>query len=461
MFRSATAMCVGLLVFTATTHAQLASIGLNFTGISYNGWIPPDTMGTVGPNHIIEMLNGTYRVYDKATGAQLESRSLNSFWSTYGQGYAGYSFDPRVQYDPGSQRFYAHSVDNAGNPNNFLFAVSKTSNPLDGWDGWKIDADTDNVQWADFGQMGFNKDAVVITANMFAVSTGSFSSNMLVLPKADLLAATPTVANATLLEDQRSNVSFDSSLQPAIDLDGTRSELQTFSGSNSFIGINSFTGLTGTPSVSHDKDLSVTYYNSPPLAEQPGTQTVNLDSGGNRVRSAVTLIDDHYYGVQGVDVSGRAALRWFKIDADTNNLVAEGTITDPVKDLIYGSIAANEYGDIVIGMTGTSNDEYASAYAVVGDTDEFGNITFGNLLLLKAGLGEYDRTSNGRNRWGDYSATVLDPSDPFTFWTFQEWASTGNNWSTQITEITVVPEPATLALMGIGAIMMVRRRRAA
>jgi hypothetical protein len=30
----------------------------------------------------------------------------------------------------------------------------------------------------------------------------------------------------------------------------------------------------------------------------------------------------------------------------------------------------------------------------------------------------------GSVRWGDYSATVVDPSDDLTFWTLQEYAET-------------------------------------
>ena len=48
-----------------------------------------------------------------------------------------------------------------------------------------------------------------------------------------------------------------------------------------------------------------------------------------------------------------------------------------------------------------------------------------------------------RNRWGDYSATVIDPVDPCTFWTFQEFVAVsagdrdvGGSWGIQITELT-------------------------
>ena len=67
-----------------------------------------------------------------------------------------FSFDLRILYDKHSGRFFATAVDNHGNPNNLLFVVSKTSDPNDGWRGFKIDSDTDNEQWADFPMLGIN-----------------------------------------------------------------------------------------------------------------------------------------------------------------------------------------------------------------------------------------------------------------------------------------------------------------
>ncbi|HID22003.1 MAG TPA: hypothetical protein EYP14_06335, partial [Planctomycetaceae bacterium] len=60
--------------------------GLNFTGstLSEAGFTPPDTMGAVGPNHIVELLNGRYAVYDKATELYCSRAVLTSFGPTRG-----------------------------------------------------------------------------------------------------------------------------------------------------------------------------------------------------------------------------------------------------------------------------------------------------------------------------------------------------------------------------------------
>jgi hypothetical protein len=60
-------------------------------------------------------------------------------------------------------------------------------------------------------------------------------------------------------------------------------------------------------------------------------------------------------------------------------------------------------------------------------------------------------------RWGDYSATVVDPTDDLTIWTIQEYAkSPSNTWSTWWTRldalmtITGCPGDQTLACTGAG-----------
>jgi hypothetical protein len=59
-----------------------AKIGLNFTGADQRqaNVIIPDTNGAVGPDHIVELLNNIYSVYDKATGQLLQRMDPDAFW---------------------------------------------------------------------------------------------------------------------------------------------------------------------------------------------------------------------------------------------------------------------------------------------------------------------------------------------------------------------------------------------
>jgi hypothetical protein len=114
-------------MFAATTDATpVVTVGADFEGANYLdfGANPPDTDGAVGPSRFVELLNSAYRVYDKS-GNVLQTSSLNQFWSSAGLPQAS-AFDPRVLYDPDSQRWFAAALDFAGP---FLLAVSNTSDP--------------------------------------------------------------------------------------------------------------------------------------------------------------------------------------------------------------------------------------------------------------------------------------------------------------------------------------------
>src|SRR5512143_1806001 len=60
------------------TAPSLVAIGVNFRGSQRgvdSGFIPPDTMGAVGPDYVVELINGRFDVYDK-TGTQVDTASL-------------------------------------------------------------------------------------------------------------------------------------------------------------------------------------------------------------------------------------------------------------------------------------------------------------------------------------------------------------------------------------------------
>jgi hypothetical protein len=448
---------LSLCLLTIPSVAQALSIGVNFTGSSLldSGFIPPDTMGAAGPGHFVELINGRYSVYKKTDGERVQTTTLNNFWRNAGVTPAGsFAFDPRVLYDPASQRWFAASVDNSFGPNNFLVAVSNTSNPTQGWKGFAIPSDSNKSHWADFPTLGVNRNGVYVAANMFPLT--SFSSTVtavLVLPKADLVAG--STANRKLFETLNfASTGF--SLQPVVgDANGA--------GAPVAILLSDFTtrqfkrtdivGSVASPKLdTAGKIIDVPRFARPPQAQQPGLKAP-LDAGDNRLSSNVVMRNGELWGVQSVNDAGRSALRWFDINVATNTLRQSGLIADQELSFYYGSIAVNDFGDVVIGFTGSGPSQFASAYAVEGHT-RGGVTSFDDPVLLKAGVSTYEVTFGaGRNRWGDYSATTLDPNDPLTFWTTQEWVSATNVWSTQITELGLapVPEPTTLLLVGTTA----------
>ncbi|MEX0679609.1 MAG: Calx-beta domain-containing protein [Pirellulales bacterium] len=426
------------------TRRMLAfTIGTEFTGGSGPGFFPPDTMGAVGPNHIVELINGRSAVYDK-TGVLQIAGTLDQFWISTGVTPAGaFSFDPRVLYDVASGRFFAAAVDNGGNANNFLVAVSNTNDPTGGWTGFQIDSDADDSHWADFPTLGLDNNVVTISANMFGLAAQSPTTSFLVIPKNDLLAAVPTVANVTLVENVSPNdTGF--TPQPIVDLDGGNLPLPILSAFDKPAGSLKTSSIGGTPLAPTLNTagglIAVTPRGAPPNIDQPGPK-VDIDVGENRFSGNVIQqqipgrANPSLWGVHSVDIGGRAAIEWYEIDAVTNAVMQSGTIADPSLAFNFPSIAVNDFGDVVIGFSGGDPATFMSTYVAVGQTTA-GVTTIDPVTQTHAGVADYEVLDDiGRNRWGDYSATVLDPTDQQRVWTFQEFASGTDQWSVRITEI--------------------------
>src|SRR5262249_7044261 len=91
---------------TSDTQRQTATagvtVGLNFPGSTLfldSNFIPPDTMGAVGPNHIVELINGRYSVYRKTDGQRVQTSTLDDFWTNAGVTFNPFTFDTRVLFD--------------------------------------------------------------------------------------------------------------------------------------------------------------------------------------------------------------------------------------------------------------------------------------------------------------------------------------------------------------------------
>lgn len=176
------------------------------------------------------------------------------------------------------------------------------------------------------------------------------------------------------------------------------------------------------------------------------------------------------YAVHNTELNGRMAIQWYRIRASDQTLLEQGTISDPNLDLFFPSIAANQYGTVVIACNGSSFSSYVSCYAYAGQTVN-GHTTFGNAVLLKSGVVSYHDLNEviydflgipATSRWGDYSTLSVDPANPTQFWSEQMYPSgldesTGLGdgiWSTEITQLFVTGLPP-LAIAASGTNVVV------
>lgn len=180
-------------------------------------------------------------------------------------------------------------------------------------------------------------------------------------------------------------------------------------------------------------------------------------------------------------------VHWIVTDASTKALLSEGDIGDGIHDYYQGSLAVNKNGEVVIAYnrSGSGADGKISILAQAFDTDANGRLIINGAeqLLKVSTVDDYHNGStdgfvaSGRQRWGDYSAVSLDPTDDQSFWIIGEYAreyndalgghpggTGGSRWSTWISELSVsaVPEPATWTMLLLGFATIggsLRRRR--
>lgn len=468
----------------------LVTTGLNFRSSRRNidsGFIPPDTMGAVGPDDIVEMINGNFEVFDKATGASLRSRTLDNFWTidvgltipnfndvcnliTNTCSVSGdscdnvtlfcrrnFTFDPRIVYDPASGRWFATSLD-AINPatgdNNIYVARSDTDDPRGDWDGVRFDADTVNPpEFHDYETLAVDADGLYTCTQDFDTGSGGGGvESCYSIPKADLLLATPSIANMTRFENSPVGLpGVSGSIQPALDfgLSDGRAALLGVSGGNlvrsDIFGASAGGATLGTPTgITGDPGHA-----GPPAARQPDPFGTTIENVAPRFVANVFEQDGSLWAVHAVQGNfSNSALRWYEIDEATNTVLQTGLIEDKDLDFHEPSIAVNEVGNVVIGYTCSGLNLAPSACVSLGETNGMVT-TFEAPMVLQLGAGYYFRDFPfGRNRWGDYSATVIDPVNSCTFWTFQEFVAVsavgqvgpaplpdGGQWGIQITEL--------------------------
>ena len=489
------------LLSTAAGNAQVTvQIGLNFTGSSYitnSQALPPDPNGVIGPTRFLEFVNGAVAVYNRTNGVSVQRKSDLKFWADAGLNVSAIDVtDPRVIYDPNSQRWFATQVDfdpNASDPtteaNDFLLAVSLTSSPTGPWKGFMFQADPDNGFFADFPTLGVDSNAVYISGDFFSSSV-SMGPGLVSIPKASLVAATPTTNNLSwygvMAVSDRGQV-----MQPATCFDGSESgsilamgNIGTTSDFYSNIVWSAVqNGGTTNATLSSPVSLTVAPYDVPDNADLGVPQFVvpqpddpqhlgypTLQANDPRISAKVFAVGGVLYAAHNTELNGRMAIQWYRIRASDQALLEQGTISDPNLDLFMPSIAANQYGTVVIACNGSSLGTDVSCYVYAGQTVN-GQTTFGNSILLQAGsvsyydlnelLGEVLGTPT-TSRWGDYSTLSVDAADPTQFWSIQMYPSDVDSasgfdegiWSTQITQL-IVATPPQLTLLLSGTNLMI------
>ncbi len=429
--------------------------------------IPPDTHGAVGIDKVMVTLNNNVRIQTKSTGTPISTVSLNSFWASTG---ATGVFDPKIVYDPYNNRWIFVAMSNAGSSSSsLLLGVSASSDPTGTWHLSRNVIGTTQF-WADFPCVGFNKNWIAVSANMFRISNDLYDSGKLVV--FDYPLARTGTFNTTIFANIGSGGAC---LNPAVTYSTTLDTLFLVShigSSSATYKLSTITGSPGSPvlTIGSNRTNPLGGWYPPggdilPQAPEPspGTGTAKVDVGDTFIRSRVVYRNNRVYYSQtvGLPLGGltHTAVQWVALYTG-GNFAEGGRVEDPTatatnggKWYAYSSLDVNALGDILLGFSQFSSAQFPSAgYTFKARGDAAG--TMRDPYILKAGVDYYQKTFSGpSNRWGDFSNTQVDPTDHYLLWTIQEYSmarvGTGNGsgrWGTWWAKVTPLdPVPIQLA----------------
>jgi hypothetical protein len=449
---------------------SLLTAGTSFLGaqVSESGFIPPDSMGSVGPTQALVSVNGRIKVFNKQGNLGALNVSDAVFWSSVSNG--AEPSDPGVEYDRLSGRWILSAVNTEATNNRVLIAVSSgpTITDSSSFTFFFFNQNAplpagDTGLFADYPQLGVDKNAVYVGVNEFG-STFSGTSAF-VIRKSSVTGGGPIVVTAFrgLATGTGPGVY---SPQPATDMDPNTNvgyivgpDNQSFSQ----LDIRRISDPGGTPSISANLVVPVPSTYLPILGVPQGTHgtlddlddrlfgaMIARDPGGN-----LSLWTAHNIRVGTTGVSGstgnRDADRWYQLGnlSTTPTLTQSGTLFDSAasnpRSFWMPSIAANGQGHASLNSSTAGPGLFAEvassghlASDATGVTDPFD--------ITQTSTSSYQLGTGTPKRWGDYSQTIVDPTDNQTFWTFQEYANATNSWGVRVIKLKAPPPAAPTAV---------------
>lgn len=440
-------------------------------GSEAGGYLPPDTVGDVGPSHYVQYVNTTFSIYNKVTGARLVGPLKLSTLFNASQAPCNVidDGDPIVLYDSMADRWMLTQFAVPG-PYYQCIALSKTGDPISGgWWTYAFPASTPeidglNTAMNDYPKLSVWPDAYYMTANMFpdtnipgyvrvwALNRSRMLGGQSMQSVAFDLSDTSSVLAGNLLGDAPppGSPAFLLAVQAPDKLNFWRFKVDWDAPQNSaLIGPTSMPIATYAP-VCDGRNCVPQAGTSQGVDALSPRLMYNLQY--RRVGSTESLWANHT-----ITESGKAALRWYEVrltragDLITPTLYQQSTYNPP--DGVWrwmGSIAADRMGNAAIGYSASSSSIYPQIRYLGRLVTDTLNLMPQAEYTMTVGSGAQTHTAA---RWGDYSSMNVDPVDDCTFWYTTEYftATSSANWSTRIGSFkypSCVPQSAPGTITG-------------
>jgi PKD repeat protein len=448
------------------------SVGTSFLGaqLSEAPFVPPDSMGAVGPSQVVVIVNGRLKVFNKSGVLGAVNTTTDNFFSSVRNGSS--TSDPHVRYDRLSGRWFIVMINVATTKNRVLIAVSggPTIDATSTFTFYQFAEDFDGGdanQFADYPTLGVDALALYIGVNMFTSSSGGSQGRTgFVVNKASLLSGGPiTVTSFRGLDNDGAGNGIKT--PQGVDNDDPNATEGYFIGTDGFtagqLDVRRIFDPGGTPTISGTLVVTVPTTGLPiPQAHRLDSLNKKLDALNDRLFAAAlhknkitgvsTLWTAHNFEVDTNGVAqaggGRNGSRWYEIGnlTSTPSLIQSGTLFHSVVSNPRGfwipSVAMSGQGHMALGCSyAGTNDQAGVAVSGRFRTDPLGTIQAPTLAVVSS-FGYNVGDSGTVHRWGDFSQTVVDPADDMTMWTFQEYTSSTSSWGVRAVQLKA-PLPAT------------------
>ena len=432
--------------FAPTFIGGVDGLGQGFSGPNGNftvQYAPPDTVGAVGATQYVQVVNVGLAVFNKATKSVVYGPvPTSTLWSGFGgQCQTDNDGDAVVVYDKAANRWIVSQFAVGTTPYLQCVAVSQTSDATGGW--YRYSFSYGSV-FPDYPKMAVWPDAYYETFNMF---TGNWfsGSRLCAYNRSAMLTGAPATQQCFQLSSSFGGVlpsDLDGATAPPA---GSPNFMVNF-GSNS-LNVWKFHVDWTTPAnttLSGPTNVAVAAFTpacgGSNCVKQSGTNQ-KLDSLGDRLMFRLayrnfgtyqSLVVNHSVKVGTQRNNPYTGVRWYELRNPSGipTVFQQSTFSPDTSFRWMGSIAQDKQGNMALGYSTSSSSLFPSIrYTGRLVTDTI------NTMQAEASMQNGGGSQNGQlDRWGDYSAMSIDPTDDCTFWYTTEYLkSTGSfNWSTRL-----------------------------
>jgi len=404
---------------------------ISFDGVTSNA-SPPDPTGAVGPDHIVEMTNTVWGVFDKDGNiAAGFPKSINDPLGASGDG------DPIVVYDREADRWVITQFNFSSQ---FLIGVSTTGDPTGSYTVYQFASGSN-----DYPHYGVYGNSYIVTGNFS--STGRFHA----FNRQKMIDGDPTAEMVVLNLPNYTGGTIFQSPQPA---HSEGAGMATGPAPILWFQDDAWGGIStdhmkvwdfevdwsnpGGATVSTPLEIPLAAFDSF-IAGTGGDPFANLAQPGTaqRIDALVQVLNfqTHRYDfgthesivynfvVEPTNGSKIAALRWGELRKSGGGdweLYQEGTFVDPTgnESVFMGGMGMDQEGNIALGYIKTGTSTFPSLFFTGRkDGDPLGMMTLGEQLIVE-GVSSLSINS----RYGDYAQLARDPEDDLTFWHTSEYS---------------------------------------